>query len=588
MIRIASILLLVFFSLLGDAAIAQQGSAQDDKILERGDKLLEEAKTAYEEARTKGSVSAFVDAGFRLEEARIKFIVLQEIGTPDKQKIATDRMRAINQLSKLIHDGKVAVSGTPASPAVANPPEVPLDPLKKDPAASPPQPATDVTRRVPVPDVAKQREAEKLIKELFKDQYVKKAPQDRLALAKSLLDQAVKTPEDPVALWVLYREAQDAAIQGGDVKLARMAIEAAARIFDVDSLSMKVAAFSAAGKNAKSPAEFAVLADSLLTLVDELIAADLYDGADKSSTAALQYARRTTDTGLTARATTCSREVAEARAKYQAMKGALVTLAKTPEDPAANNEMGQFLCFVKGNWDLGLRFLVKGSDPTLKPLAEKEAVASLLSADRVALGDGWYDLSEKEKSPLCKRQLQSHAAVIYESALADTTGLVRAKIGKRLESLQSTGASSGPSGVDLTTLTPKKSKVGYFSLGINTNNADNKTFAVIVNGKECKQYIFAHAPSSVVYDIPPGSRTFTAVGTKLDKNVGFVLATWKYVVIVDGKTIYESKPLNEVKGFDLDISVPLPAGAKELELKVDELENNTCDWAVWAYPKLLK
>ena len=84
------------------------------------------------------------------------------------------------------------------------------------------------------------------------------------------------------------------------------------------------------------------------------------------------------------------------------------------------------------------------------------------------------------------------------------------------------------------------------------------------------------------------TRKITAVGTKLVKNVGFVLATWKYVVIVDGKIIFESKPLNEVKGFDLDISVPLPAGAKEIELKVDELENNTCDWAVWAYPKFLK
>src|SRR5689334_16883773 len=112
MSRITAVLLLASIPLLGGIGLAQQGSVQDDKILERGDKLLEEAKSAYEEARTNGSVAAFVDAGFKLEEARIKFIVLQEIGTPEKQKIATDRMRAINQLNKLIHDGKVAISGS--------------------------------------------------------------------------------------------------------------------------------------------------------------------------------------------------------------------------------------------------------------------------------------------------------------------------------------------------------------------------------------------------------------------------------------------------------------------------------------------
>jgi len=78
--RVASILCLAAVSLLGTFSSAQQAPPQDDKILERGDSLLEEAKSAYEEARTKSSVPGFVEAGFKLEEARIKFIVLQEIG----------------------------------------------------------------------------------------------------------------------------------------------------------------------------------------------------------------------------------------------------------------------------------------------------------------------------------------------------------------------------------------------------------------------------------------------------------------------------------------------------------------------------
>src|SRR5947207_5022217 len=104
LLRTISTALLLTFQ--GNLIPSQQITGQDmDKILARADALLEEAKAAYEEARSKGSASAFVDAGFKLEEARIKYIVLQEIGSPEKQKIAADRLRAVNQLSKLIHDG---------------------------------------------------------------------------------------------------------------------------------------------------------------------------------------------------------------------------------------------------------------------------------------------------------------------------------------------------------------------------------------------------------------------------------------------------------------------------------------------------
>src|SRR5690349_11612537 len=101
-------------------AFPQQVSGQDlDSVLERADKLLADAKTGYEDARAKSSASLFIEAGFKLEEARIKYLVLQEIGSPEKQKLAAERLRTVNQLSKLIHDGKVAVAGAPADAPAA-------------------------------------------------------------------------------------------------------------------------------------------------------------------------------------------------------------------------------------------------------------------------------------------------------------------------------------------------------------------------------------------------------------------------------------------------------------------------------------
>src|SRR5579862_4801807 len=375
-----------------------------EQVLERADKLLEEAKGLYEKARTESSVPAYVDAGFKLEEARIKCIVVQEVGSSEKQKAAADRLRAINQLGKLIHDGKVAISGTPADPGASKSPDPP--PTKEvapEPTAQ--LPPVDVSKRAPVPDAARQKEAEKLIRDLFKEDYAKKSAADRKALAQKLLKQAADTRDDFPGLWVLFREAQDVALQAGDLRTALGAIESAAKLFDIDSMSLRASALASAAKTAKSPDDFAAIAGALDKLIEEFVAVDQFDAAEKAAAQAVAQARKANDPALLARSNTRSKEVAEAKALYQSMKGVLETLAKSPDDPGANLEMGRFLCFVKGSWDLGLRFIVKSTDSTLKPLAEKELANPPTSAERSALADGWADLSEKEKSPLRKSQL---------------------------------------------------------------------------------------------------------------------------------------------------------------------------------------
>lgn len=434
---LAPILLALSFP---QAMPAQQVTAQDlDKVLERADKLLDEAKSAYENAREKGSVEIFVDAGFKLEEARIKYVVLQEIGAADKQKIAADRLRAVNQLSKLIHDGKVAITGTTGEPAPekpAKPPEPPAkDAAPKAPAPAPKPPA-DVTKRAAVPDAARQREAERLVKDLFKDQYSKKSAADRKSLARQLLEQAAKSQDDPVALWVLCRESQEIAAQACDLATAFEAIDAAGRQIDVDALSMKGAALATAAKAAKAPEELASSAQAALKVIDELVAADQFDAADKIAASAVQLARKSGDASLAIRLATRAKEVSEAKTLYQSMKSAMEMQARNPDDAGANLEIGRFLCFVKDSWDLGLRFIVKGSDAALKGLAEKELAFPVDAAGRLSLADGWYGIAEKEKSPLRKSRILVHCTSIYESALPEAPALVRAKIEKRLGELE--------------------------------------------------------------------------------------------------------------------------------------------------------
>jgi hypothetical protein len=295
--------------------------------------------------------------------------------------------------------------------------------------------------RLPIPDASKLREAEKLIKELFKEEYARKAPGERQALSKRFLEQAKNARDDAAAAYVLFREAQDVAAQAGYVREATLAADESSRVFDLDPMALKNVAITASAKAARTPEDFGALTEALIKLAGEYVAADQYEAADKAMTTALGHARKCGDVPLSSRATARAKEVAEAKTRFQAMKRTLETLAKNPEDPAANLDMGQFAIFVKGNWDLGIRYLAKGSDPNLKALASKELLVPPL-AELVPIADAWWDLGEKEKSALRKAQLTAHAAVLYELALPATSGLARMKIEKRLNVSDETKSSN--------------------------------------------------------------------------------------------------------------------------------------------------
>jgi len=94
---------------------------------------------------------------------------------------------------------------------------------------------------LPAPDAAAQAAAEKLIRNLFEDDFARKKPAEQLALSTKLLDQAKETKDDPAARFVLLREARDLAVQAGDVVQALRIVDVLAREFDVSAPAFKTA-----------------------------------------------------------------------------------------------------------------------------------------------------------------------------------------------------------------------------------------------------------------------------------------------------------------------------------------------------------
>src|SRR5437667_417142 len=99
-------------------------------------------------------------------------------------------------------------------------------------------------KKLDIPDDAAVKEAEKTIRSLFKDDYAKRSPADRGALAKNLLKQAMDTKDENAARYVLFRESQDLAARIGEIETAFRAIDEMCRIYATNSLILKNSALA--------------------------------------------------------------------------------------------------------------------------------------------------------------------------------------------------------------------------------------------------------------------------------------------------------------------------------------------------------
>jgi len=59
----------------------------------------------------------------------------------------------------------------------------------------------------------------------------------------------------------------------------------------------------------------------------------------------------------------------------------------------------------------------------------------------------------------------------------------------------------------------------------------------------------------------------------------------RYIVRIDAKRVHQSRDVTPADAW-VDVDVPIPVAARELELIVDDLGDNKGDRAYWVQPRL--
>ncbi|MDB5324046.1 MAG: hypothetical protein JWN40_5677 [Phycisphaerales bacterium] len=283
------------------------------------------------------------------------------------------------------------------------------------------------------PDAAAQERAQKLVRDLFKDAYTRKAPADRVALVKVLRMEAERTSGDLAGKFVLLREARDIAAGAGDFAGAMEAVDDLNRAFAIDAVEMKLTTLRAASRGVNSGEGQRSFVRACFVVGGAAAEAGNFDAAVRAAAMAEPVARATRDPVLVSVASAQSTEYL--RAQKDAVRAKSVQERVDANRATAEDYLmlGEFLCFTKGDWARGLPLLVKSSNAGLKELAVREGTATADAAAQRELANAWWDLAEKNKG-LRRGRMRRHAAAFYQQALdgGGLRGLERTRAEKRV------------------------------------------------------------------------------------------------------------------------------------------------------------
>ncbi len=274
-----------------------------------------------------------------------------------------------------------------------------------------------------VPDAESLSQAEDLVKNVFqKDFAAANQPAGKAALARKLLAEGRNPQDKPTASYALLRLAKAYASEAGDAETAVAAVDEIAARYAIDPLDTKIETLQAVSEFSTTSTTRQRLARKVFVVLEEALASDDFDAADRLLQIADAAVKRAPGVELRKLAAMRTKQVAELRQRYQTVQQALKVLDDRPDDPQASETVGTYYALLKGDWKRGLPKLATAAETDLKKLAQSDLADPAITDQRLALADGWWDAAEKRDGKE-KEHLQQRAARWYKLVEPSLTGI---------------------------------------------------------------------------------------------------------------------------------------------------------------------
>jgi hypothetical protein len=241
-------------------------------------------------------------------------------------------------------------------------------------------------------------DAELAVHTIYRDEFASKRPQDRIILAKLLLERGRSETSDASRRQVLLRNARDVATEIGDVPTACTAATELANDAHANPIELRGEALVSLAAHISSAQNAKTYIDECLKLADDAMLSGDYAPAARVLTLADKPAQSLKDRLLITRVRQACDEISTRARQADAMRQAEDLLRSHPDNSIANTLVGRERCFSRLDWKAGLPMLAKSDDVQLQ-LAAATELAAKSPTDTLHEADAWWDIAQKEIGP---------------------------------------------------------------------------------------------------------------------------------------------------------------------------------------------
>ncbi|HEX4124371.1 MAG TPA: hypothetical protein VHY37_06565 [Tepidisphaeraceae bacterium] len=285
-----------------------------------------------------------------------------------------------------------------------------------------------------IPAADEQAKARKLFEQKYADQLADHSPAARLALSGRLVEDAANATDTPAEIYVMLIGARKAGIESGDLPTALAADKALCEAFAVNVPASRLDLLKRLSDFDMSAAQRAEVAKTALAQTDDALDQEQFDVAAQLGSTAVASARRSGDATLLDKSIDIEKRIRPITDAYDRIAPALATLEKNPANPAANEAVGRFYCFVAGRWETGLPHLAAGPKGGLATAAALDQAG----AEPLAVAEQWKSQID-HVAALEKPQVRQRAIKWVATAIASLNGDQKDKAQDELSALNAAG-----------------------------------------------------------------------------------------------------------------------------------------------------
>ncbi len=241
-------------------------------------------------------------------------------------------------------------------------------------------------------------------------------------------------------LYVSTEMAIGCAVEINDVDTAIRLFNDLAHQFDFDATPRRLRLFKDLSRKDLDADASKSLAGHAIVAVKRAIDADDFATAVRYKSVCNGASRRSDDPATMESAKAIGARASMLLRESKNVARAQRTLSHDPSDAEANDVVGRFYCFLKGDFDVGLPYLVRSDDAALASLARRTCSAPRTGLAAIEVTDQWWDYAQQQKSlkSFEQDQVVSYCERRYRDALASLPRderAVRARVLDRLRSM---------------------------------------------------------------------------------------------------------------------------------------------------------